>query len=220
MYIHQVPRGTELKFIFDDGREIVGVFDGNIDHMQFYVICLEISREIGMYEETQPKVEFVANDKTYSFEAKLLGISEKKDAIHDSLEFRVVTPFKEVKYNKVFKISIGMKVRLHEYIDDYKKMYSDGWICDAVSDSISKKSIRLWGDYAIDDPIGTTFTLEFSLKHGFFYMIPAVLVGNQINTSTRTYLYDYYFDFDFSQMPDREDKLIMEILEYRMRHRI
>jgi len=220
VYIHQVQRGTEFKFTFDDGFEVDGLFDGNIDHMQFYIICPDISRRIEQYKEKEPEVAFTANESYYKFKAKLLGVSAKKEAIHDSLEFRVITPFKEVQRREDFRIHIALKVRIHEYSDDYKKLYSKGWVCDALSEDVSKNGIRLWADYAVPAELGTLFTLEFSLKPGWIYMIPAVLNRLQPNTVTRSYNYDYGFIFDFSQMPDKQEKLLLDILEFKIKNRL
>lgn len=220
MYIHQVPRNTPFTFTFDEETTIEGVFDGNIDHMMFNIMCTEISRNIDNFVGKEPDVEFIVGDMSYTFKANLLGISEKKEAINDSLEFRITAPIKEVPLRKTFRIKIALKVRLHEYVNDYKKVYSNGWLFDAVSDDVSKGGIRLWCDYPIDDPIGTMFTLEFSLKSGWIYMIPAKLMRNQPNTETRSYNYDYGFVFDFSAMPDKQEKLLLDILEYKMKNRL
>jgi hypothetical protein len=220
MYIHQVQRGTEFTFTFDDGVEVYGQFDGNIDHMMFYIIAPDISRNIDYYEEQEPQVQFLVGDSYFNFKAKCLGISEKKVAIHDSIEFRVLTPFKEVQRREDFRINIALKVRIHEFVDDYKKMYSNGWMCDALSDDVSKNGIRLFADYAIDAPQGSMFTLEFSLKEGWIYMVPAKLMRNQPNRATRSYNYDLGFIFDFSQIPDKQEKLLLEILEFKMKNKL
>ncbi|MCL1884222.1 MAG: PilZ domain-containing protein [Defluviitaleaceae bacterium] len=220
MYIHQVQRGTKFTFTFENGQEVEGVFDGNIDHLQYNIICQEISGQMDIFQESEPETQFQAGDSFYTFKSKLLGISEKKDAIHDSLEFKVITPFKETTQRSNFRIKIALRVRIHEYIDDFKKLYSDGWLFDAVSDDISKNGIRLFSDYATDAPQGTMFTLEFTLQSGVLYMIPAKLMRNQPNTATRSYNYDLGFTFDYSQMPDKQEKLILDILEYKIKHRL
>jgi hypothetical protein len=220
MYIHQIARGTRFTFVFDEFTEIEGIFDGNIDHMQFYISSLAISGEIDKYIETEPEVLFQINEFEYSFRAKCLGISASNDAINASLEFRVVTPIKEKPLRSKFRLDIALKVRIHKYIDDYKAMYSDGWICDAVSVNISKSGIRLWGDYLIDDPLDTMFTLEFTLQNGALYMLPSVLKRNTQNIETRSYNYDYGFAFDVDKMPEKHSNLLLEILEHKIKHRV
>jgi hypothetical protein len=220
MYIHQIQRGTKFKFAFDEFTEIEGIYDGNIDHMQFYIVSLAISGDIDRYIDTEPEVSFILNEFSYSFKAKLLGISESKDAIHASLEFRVLTPIKQAPLRSKFRIDIGLKVRIHKFIDDYKAMYSDGLICESLSENISKSGIRLFCDYLIDEPLDTKFTLEFTLQNGSLYMIPSILKRNSPNYETRSYNYDYGFAFDFDLMPEKHENLILEILEHKIKHRL
>ncbi|MCL2198859.1 MAG: PilZ domain-containing protein [Defluviitaleaceae bacterium] len=221
MFIHQVPRGTTFTFEFDDnGLEIDGMFDGNIDHICFNIICLEISKDIEQYQGKDPLVSFILGDTSYSFKANLMKISENKDAIHDSIEFKAISPIKDEPLRKNFRVKIDLRVRIHEYVDDFKKHYTNGWMCDAISDDISKRGIRLFSDYRLDAPLDTPFTLEFSLMTGSIYLIPATLKRSQPNTVTRSYAYDYGFIFDFKDMAEKQENLILEILEYKIRHRL
>lgn len=220
MFIHQIPRGTTFTFEFDeDGHEIEGMFDGNIDHISFNIICLEISAAIDKFKGKDPQVTFILGDTQYTFKANLMRISENKDAIHDSIEFKAISPIKDEPMRKNFRVKIDLRVRIHEYVDDYTKHYTNGWMCDAVAEDISKKGIRLFSDYRLDDPINTPFTLEFSLMTGSIYLIPATLKRAQPNTVTRSYAYDYGFLFDFKEMEEKQENLILEILEYKMKTR-
>ena len=219
MYVHNIPRGTKFKLFFDEFTEMDATYDGNVDHMQFNLFCPEISRNVEKYIELEPEVQFIIGEHSYSCTAKFLKVSEKKDIVNETLIFRVVTPIKEKALRQNFRIQIKLKVQIHKYTDDYKQKYSAGWICDTVSDDMSKNGIRLWGDYYIEDPLDTKFTLEFSLQSGSVYMIPAVLKRNAQNTETRSYNYDYGFVFDFAKMPEKQEGLLLEILEYKIKNR-
>ncbi|MCL2224966.1 MAG: PilZ domain-containing protein [Defluviitaleaceae bacterium] len=221
MYIHQVVRGTEFTFTFAEDDVVEGIFDGNIDHMQFYIVSPAISRNYAEYHEAEPTVSFTVADKAYSFTAKLLKISDQKEAINEALEFRVVSPIKEEPLRKNFRLEVALKVRLHEYTDDYTKLHSNGWVCDAVSVDMSKSGIRLFSDYALDAKIGDIYTLEFALGKDKIYMIPARLVRNKVNTTTRTYAYDIGFGFNYEGAdPTKHEKLMMDLLEYKIQHRV
>jgi|GEM_PF-843019 len=224
MYIHQVPRGTEFTFTFEDGTEdgntVQGMFDGNVDHMRFYIVCPDISRNFENFAQSKPNVTFVNGENLYRFDAKILGISDKMDAINNSIEFEITSPIKAEALRQNYRIKIMLKVRIHKYTEDYKKRHADGLICEAVSDDMSKQGIRLFTDHDIPDPLGTIFTLEFSLKPGIVYMIPAKLVRNDQNTTTRTYLYDIGFSFDFSGVTDMHEKILLEIIEYKIKNRV
>ncbi|MCL1863905.1 MAG: PilZ domain-containing protein [Defluviitaleaceae bacterium] len=220
MYIHQVPRGTTFTFTFDDGLEIDGIFDGNIDHLMYNIVCPEISQSIEKFIDKEPEVIFILSDMSYSFKSTILKISDNKDAINDSIEFKCISPIKDEALRKNFRIKIDLRVRIHEYVDDFKKLYTNGWICDSLSDDISKRGIRLFSDYNLDAPVDTPFTLEFTLHTGTIYLIPATLKRSGPNTVTRSYHYDYGFVFDFKDMEEKQEKLILEILEYKIRNRL
>ena len=111
-------------------------------------------------------------------------------------------------------------MRIHAYTDDYTKMYSNGWLCDAVSDDMSKNGIRLFCDYAIDAPLETIFTLEFTLHSGTPYLVPARLVRNSPNITTRSYNYDIGFSFDFTGMEDKHERLLLDIIEHKIKNRV
>lgn len=219
MYIHQVQRGTKFKFKFDEETTYEGTFDGNIDHLRYSILCPDLVRYVDIYTEAEAETQFFHNGSYYDFKSLFIGISDRKDAIIESLEFRVVTPIKETKQRSSFRIQLNMKVSLHKYVNDPSKLYSDGWICDALSDDISKNGIRIFSDYALTEPLGTVFTLEFSLKN-IIYMVPVVLIRNQPNSTTRSYHYDQGFSFNFDGMEDRQEKLILDILEHKIKHRI
>jgi len=220
MYIHQIPRGTEFTFTYDEDTVIEGTFDGNIDHLQFYIVSPEIARNIQELKDREPEVSFIVNDVSYKFTAAIVRISEQKNTIHDALEFKAISPIKDTPLRKNFRLQIALNVRIHNYSDDYTKMNADGWVCDAVSDDMSKNGIRLFTDTAIDAPLGTIFTLEFTLKQSNIYMVPAKLVRNVSNTTTRSYNYDLAFNFDFSGMNEKHEKLLMDILEHKIRNRV
>ncbi|MCL2357727.1 MAG: hypothetical protein FWC70_11370 [Defluviitaleaceae bacterium] len=219
MYIHQVPRGTKLNFTFDENTTIEGTFEGNIDHITYKIFCPEIARNVDYYIDTEPATNFFHNGSDWDFKSQLLGVSSKRDAIHEAIELKVVTPLKETKQRIDFRIQIKMKITLHTFIDDPSMLYAGGWICDALIDDVSKSGVRVFSDYALTEPLGTVFTLEFTLKNNM-YMIPATLVRNQSNTTTRSYHYDQGFNFDFKGMEDRKDQLILDILEHKIKHRL
>ncbi|MCL1843467.1 MAG: PilZ domain-containing protein [Defluviitaleaceae bacterium] len=209
-----------MSLEFDDGSEMEVVFDGNKDHMQFYVINAELLTHVEQYIDMQPKVQFLANNVYYNFTAQVLGKSDRKGAFLETVDMRVISPFKEAPQRQSFRISLNLKVRVHEYIDDFRKLYTNGWLLDAVSDDMSKNGIRLFTDHVIPPSQNNMYTLEFSLQGGSIYMVPARLKRNQANTATRSYNYDYGFIFDFSQMPEKQEQLLLEILEHKIKHRL
>ncbi|MCL1844777.1 MAG: PilZ domain-containing protein [Defluviitaleaceae bacterium] len=220
MYIHQVPSGTKFMFKFDESTSIEGTFDGNIDHLTYKIFCPEIARNVDYYIESEPETEFFHAGSFWNFKSLLVGVTSNREVVQqEAIEFKVISPIKETKQRVDFRIQIKMQVTLHTFIDDPSVLYANGWVCDAISDDISKSGIRIFSDYALTEPLGTVFTLGFTLKNNI-YMIPATLIRNSPNTTTRSYHYDQGFSFNFTDMEDRQEKLILDILEHKIKHRM
>ncbi|MCL2048551.1 MAG: hypothetical protein FWG87_07465 [Defluviitaleaceae bacterium] len=218
MYIHNIQRDTKIKFIYED-EEFEGTYDGAIDHLSFYVFCPEFSRNVEKYLDTEPKAQFIVGENMYTFTARLTNANQKKDAFLEAVEFRAVSPIKQSPLRSSFRMKVTLKVGIHRYNEDFKQLYSDGLICEAVSSDTSKGGICVWSDYWLDAPTDTKFTLELSLQQGKIYMLPAFLKRAGENTETRSYNYEYGFVFDFSEAPEKRDSLLLEILEYKIRNR-
>ena len=211
MYLSNINTGTNFIVTFEDGRELTCVFDGKIDHISFYVQCYEIFANIDNYVGLIPTFRFDVQDKYYTFTGEILGRSVSKSMV-DTIDIIIRTPIKEGTDRKEFRIETNMKVKIFEYSDDRQNRHAGDWICDAQSSDISKKGIRLFCDHKLIEPKDSLFTLEFKLTRDGTYAVPARLVRNVANTATRSYNYDYGFIFDFSNDPDKQEKLLMDLL--------
>ena len=220
MYLSDIDTGAQLTITFEDGRELIGVFEGIIDHMNFYVHCPEIFRDIDEFINKNPTIKFFAGENFYTFTAEIMGKSERKNSMLDTVDILIKTAFKEGAQRKEFRMNVNMKVKIHSYVDSAKTLFLGDWICDALAEDISKSGIRLWADYKLDVPQATLFTLEFSLARDKSYFIPASLMRSQPNTATRSYNYDYGFVFDFSQIPEKQEQLLMDILVSKIKNEI
>jgi len=209
-----------MELTFEDDFELNAVFDGNIDHMSFYVICSEITKNSHSFIDSNVTIKFNGGENDYTFTAKILKKSDRKDAFNEAMELRVITPFKATPRRENFRIDISISVKIHGYSDDFKLFNSSGWIGDAVTSDVSKNGIRLFSDQPLEGKPGTLYTLEFSLRKGIIYFIPAKLMRNQKNTATRSYGFDYGFVFDFSSMPEKQEKLFLDIMEYKLKGRL
>ena len=210
MYLSNINTGTVFSVTFDDGLELSCVFDGKIDHMSFYVQCYEIFSNIDFYVGLKPTFKFHVQDKYYTFTGEILGAG--KNSMVDTVDVIIRTPIKEGTNRKEFRIETNMKVRIYDYSDDRQNRFAGEWICDAQSSDISKRGIRVFCDHKLISPMNNLFTLEFKLSRDGSYVVPAKLVRNQANKATRSYNYDLGFIFDFSDDPDRQDKLLMDLL--------
>ena len=212
MYLSNINTGTNFYVTFDDGRELTFVFDGKIDHISFYVQCYDVFANIDDYVGQTPTFKFYVQDKYYTFNGEILGRSASKHSMVDTIDIVIRTPIKEGTDRKEFRFETNMKVKIFEYSNDRQNRYAGDWICDALCSDISKKGIRLFCDHKLIEPLDSLFTLEFKLTRDGTYAVPARLIRNQANFATRSYNYDLGFIFDFSNDPDKQEKLLMDLL--------
>lgn len=217
MYLQNINSGTAFKVTLEDGTEYQGEHDGNVDHLNFYLYCPDILKNLSTIATTTIAIEFIHRDVLYNFYGKVLGKSERPAWNRETVDMVVKTPIKEIPRREDFRVTIGIQVRIYAFIDSPEKIFTGEQICEAVSDDISKSGTRIWSDRFLDVPINTLFTLEFSKPLRATYRVQAKLMRSQQNTATRTYNYDYGFAFDYSRSPDQKDKLIMEALEAKLR---
>ena len=210
MYLSNINTGTNFTVTFDDGHELTCVFDGKIDHMSFYVQCYDIFVNIETYVGQTPTFKFYVQEKYYTFTGEILGIS--KYSMVDTVDIIIRTPIKEGSDRKEFRIDTNMKVRIFEYSDDWQNRHAGDWIGDAQSSDISKRGMRLFTDQNLKDRKGELFTLEFRLRRDEMSYVQARLIRVQANTVTRSYNYDLGLLFDFSNDPEKGDKLLMDLL--------
>ena len=218
MYLNNVNNGTKLYVTFEDGFETTCVLEGKIDHISFYANCADIFTRIDEFTESVPQFKFYATDKYYTFTGEILGKSKTKYAMVDTFDVLIKTPFKEGTDRTEFRFETNMKVRIYTYTDDVQKRHAGDWVCDATSCDISKKGIKLMCDHKLTEPKDTLFTLEFKLTRDDSYVVPAKLIRNQRNAATLAFNYDLGFLFDFTNEPERGEKLLMDLLYAKINH--
>ena len=216
MYLHNITKGVDMHFTFEDGREFQVVYDGNIDHMNFHAMCTELVKDIDEIIDTDIAAKFNIEEKAYTFNAKILKKSLQRDAVQETIEVKITSPFKEVQLRDSFRIELAMKVKFYDYADDYKKLYIGDWICDGVTNDLSMSGIRIWSDHYLKEIKGAMYTIEFNLHKNAVYLIPVKLMRHSRNMTTRTYAYDYGFAFDFTNVPDKREKLFLAIMEAKL----
>ena len=212
MYLSNLNPGTNFEVTFDDGLEVACVFEGKIDHMSFYAQCFDVFTKIDSFVGQKPTFKFYVQDKYYTFTGEILGKSAGKYSMVDTIDIIIRTPIKEGTDRKEFRIETNMKVRIFEYSDDWQNRHVGDWVGDAQSNDISKKGMRLFTDQNLKDRKDELFTLEFRLKRDEMYYVQARLVRVQANAVTRSYNYDLGLVFDFSNDPEKGERLLMDLL--------
>jgi len=218
MYLKEIVSGTEFEIVLNNGHTVIGTLDESIDHMNFYLHCPEILANIDKLAKTEATIKFAFKEKYYAFSAEILRKSSRSSWNQETLDMTLKSPIKESSSGEELRIKIGIKIKIYNYVDNRENFFVGNRLFEATSEDLSKGGVRIWSDWPIDDPVGTMFTLELSSPLRVTYLIPAKLVRNQQNTTTRTYNYDYLFALDFSHNPDQQDKMIVDALEAKLRH--
>ena len=218
MYLSDIQYDTNFNLEFEDGSFHRGFFDGRIDHMQFYLHCPEILSEIDSFINREPTMKFFVSDKCYTFTALITGASNRRPPALRTIDIKIISPIKEGETGRAdIRINLSMQVRVHHHDEDPKSLFLGDMICNSKSVDISKSGIRLWADANLIAHKGNYLTLAFSISKDWTYIIPSKLLRAEKNRTTLSYAFDYGLQFDFSTMEHRQEKLLMDILESKIR---
>ena len=219
MYLNDIILGSTLNIILADGTKVAGEYDGNIDHINFYLLCPNISNRIAEFRNTTAEVEAEIRGSVYSFNAEILRKSERTTWGNETVEMVIRTPIKESSRRKTIRVDYRMRVKIYLYDEKQRdNMFRGDVVCESITEDISKGGVRIWSDFAIEYPKETVFLLEFTLPQRGVYMIPATLTRNRQNVSTRVYNYDFGFVFeDDAYISDMKEKLIVDVVESKLK---
>ena len=218
MYLKEIISVTELEITLNNGQTMSGTLDESVDHMNFYLHSPELLLNIDKLLKTEVTVRFLFKERYYEFSAEIVRKSSRSTWSQETVDMTLKSPIKEASGAEDLRISIGIKTKIFAYTDNKEKFFVGEFLFESVTVDLSKGGVRIWSDRQIDSPVGEMFTLELSSPLRATYLIPAKLVRNQQNTTTRTYNYDYLFALDFSTIPEQQDKMIVDALEAKLRY--
>jgi len=216
MFLPEVRNGTTFNITLEDDTMLEAEYLGNVDHMNFCIRSMDIMKKIDDYVGKIFPIKFFASAGDFAFTAEVKGINTKIGR-NDAVDLIIKSPFKEIPRRAEVRITMSVKVRVYHYIDDAKTMFIGETICEGMSDDLSRSGMRLWCDTELTKPLDSMYTLEFMIPHGSTFILPAKLKRNKSDAAVRAYNYEYGFLFDFSKLPDRKDKLVLDILQARMK---
>lgn len=209
MYLPNLKEGTKFTVVFEDGKEYKAEYTGDIINVTFLIRGPEIAENIEQYKETDAKIRFFLRDENYEFTCKVIGLKRDKN---DIVICKATSLFKEIVRRADTRINVNLKVKVYEYDESSRNLHMGQFVCEGMSEDISKGGIRLWSDYNLKMPTNSMFTLEIPMFRGLPYVFPARLVRSQRNTAIRAYDYDYGFVFE-TNMKDQQEKLILDIMQ-------
>jgi c-di-GMP-binding flagellar brake protein YcgR len=217
LYLPNLERGLFLELEFLDGWQTEGILDDTLDHLNFYLRSPEIVQSGESIIGNDFMAHFEIQTTQYSFPARIEKFFDRHDSHHDCALCRILGPIKGKDKREDFRIQIALRVRIFCYSDDHTKFHMGELMCEAVSVDVSKNGMSLWCDHMLPEELDARYTLEFKLNNGRTYLAPAKLRRHARNTETRSYMFVYGFLFDFTGMPTKQEDLLLDILEHKIR---
>ena len=217
MFIQDIKRGVPIVITFKDETEISAEFDGSIDHKRFYVKSKDIAVGINNYIDVEAEFKYYDGGVFYVFTGKFLGKNNLAGYSDMVVDVIAITPLEEIPRRNDIRMSISVKIKIYEFVGNRANAFLGSYIDEGISDNISKNGIRVWSNYELIQSEMPMYTLEIKLPYGDVYYIPSKLIYSQRNMITRTYMFDYGFSFDFTHLPDAQERLIQDVLESKMR---
>jgi len=216
LLLPEVRSGTVLKITFEDKRELAVEYVKNTDYQNFSIRSNDIARNIEEFREKAIEVGFSSKLSDYCFTAKVLGLASKFGST-DTVDCVVTSLFKETPHRVEARIDVSMKVKIYSYLDLLEKKFRGDLLCECVSDNLSRGGIRIFSDFDLSELPDSKFTLEFALIPSSTFIAPARLVRGKKNTASRAYNYDYGFVFDFEHIPEYREKLMLDLLQFKIK---
>jgi len=216
MIMHEMKPNEKVVITIGDIKTIEAEYDSNIDHVRFCVKCKEIAENIANLLDREVELKYQDISANYTFKGKILGLSNLVGQ-RDGVEIIATSPIKKQPFETEFRVPINFRAKIYKFEKDPAKLMKGVYVGDGQTIDISKNAIHLWSDVPVDDPPETMFTIEMPLPRARVYNLPALLIQNQRNTATRTYAYDYIFNFDYSLLPGEQERFLLAILDSKMR---
>lgn len=219
MRLLYIDKGTPLTIRLEgeENLELYVEFIDNLDERIFYVYNQEIYNDIDKFLNKTALVTINFRNDIYNFRCIIAG-TDNKLMDKDIVVFELKSEFRLESRRSSVRTVARLRTKIFEYIENQSDSHRGQYICDAQSEDVSRDGIRLFSDHELDAPKGTMFIIDFSAEPGFLFSIPAKLVRSQRNMASVVYAYDYGFVFDFSSMPELQEKLITGIFKARSRN--
>jgi len=218
LLLPEIKKGTPLAVTLGDGREFTVEYMKNTDYENFSIRSSDIAADVELLKGATMDVKFSTKMTECSFSAKIMGLASKF-ASTDIVDCVVTSLLKETPRRSDARIDISLRVKVYSYVDDPERKFIGDFLCESVSDNVSRGGVRLFSDFKLEDLPDSMYTLAFSFPQGELFVLPARIVRNQRNTSNRSYSYDYGLIFDFDYLPEYREKLILNVLQAKITSR-
>jgi len=209
--LHFLEKGTPVLIGLESGFEIEAKFVSTSGETRFYIISDEILDDIENLTGRHVSVTVFHMDNYYKAECEILGEGMRK-GIHETVKLELVSAFEKKARRNSARVDMEINAAICSYNEKLKFSRNYTFAYEALSEDISRDGACLNSRYDLDAPQGTMFMVEFKLSD-FLFIIPAKLMRRQ---QTGISSYRYGFLFDFSDVPELQDKLIVEIFKVKL----
>ena len=219
MRLVQIQTGTPLTIYAGDERDIVlrARFIDNMSDSVFYVYSQDIMSSIDSYIGKTVSIEIAVMDNLLKAECRVRGKGGRKQN-YDSVMLESLTELKSESRRDYDRYDVQIITNIYSYKDVPSADYKGDFICESISADISKGGMRVIANKKLNETEEARFTLEFSVTPGSLFSlfsIPSTIVRTGRSASAFSG-YDYGFRFDFSKIPDTQEKLINDLFKLKL----
>ena len=212
MILFSVESRTPVTVFLEEGSEITAEFVENYDSKVFYVQSQSLLDNLNTLTNSKATVELFFKEGFYRAECRIVGPGIRKPR-YDTVALEAQDEFKYEAQRSSPRVYMGFTAEIHHYTEDKNSFYKSGLICRSISKDLSRDGIYLVSEHKITAPKETMFTISFYFSN-YTFNIPAKLMWNrQSDKST----HDYGFLFDFSGIPELQDKLLTAIFKEKLK---
>ena len=220
MRLINIHSGAPITIYVDNEGDIVlrSRFIDNLDDSIFYTFSQDMINNIASYIGKTVDVEVSFGDRLLRAECIVVGKGGKKKN-YDTVTLQKKSEFMPGSRRASDRFDIQVVTNVFNYSDNQASDFKGEFICDSISADISKGGMRIIANRRLDAPNDAVFTLGFAVNpRSLFstYSIPSRIVRTSRSVSAFSSGYDYGFKFDFSKIPETQERLFNDLLNSRL----
>lgn len=199
MFVKDIERNVGMTLTLESGTELRVRYIDMVDHVRFSVESSELTQIAGDLYGKELKMRFFQNAEDHELRAIITEWNKDEGRV----ELKALAEIKRFPLRQSVRITHTLKVGI----------WHDGdYICDGLSNDLSRDGMGLRSDHELEK--GEIYVLSFALNTSF--RIRAHLVRKHLNTSTKSYKYEYGFVFGIDN-PKQQDALLFGILDIKLK---
>ena len=210
MLLYSLKSRTPVLIGMKDGSEIKAEFIENNNEKNFYVYSAALAANIDNYMNRPIVVTIFFGEGFHKANCRILG-KGRKAGRHETVALEVIDEFEFVPQRNSPRIDITIAVDIYRAAKNGRDR--ENLVCAGLSHDLSREGISVASDYEIVSGKGSVFIVSFYFA-SYTFNIPAQIMRNKRDVAS----YEYGFLFDFTGMPEVQDKLDSAIFKEKIRY--